>query len=153
MKNIINQKFINPDMANIIISIVTNKIIISAAVACLVSQLIKFFAVWIKDKKINYRKLWEVGGMPSAHAAVVAALTTAVYLEQGSSALFGITFIISIIFLRDALGLRMTVQRQTSILKRMSKEAVQLRELEGHQLLEVLAGIIIGIIITLMVFL
>lgn len=139
-------------MGNLILSIITNKIIISAALSCFVSQLIKLVVSWIRQKKFDLTKLWAVGGMPSAHAAVVAALTIAVYLEQGASALFGITFIISIIFLRDALGLRMTVQRQTMILKKMSNEALKLRELEGHQFLEVLIGIVIGIILTIMVY-
>ena len=90
--------------------------------------------------------------MPSAHAAVVSAITSAVYIEQGASALFAITLIISIIFLRDALGLRMIVKKQSKILKKITPKASGLSESEGHKIPEVIIGIALGIIITLLIY-
>ncbi len=139
-------------MTHFIISLVTNKIIISAALVCFVSQLIKFFTAIFRDKKLRFYKFVEAGGMPSAHAAVVSAITTAVYLEQGVSALFAVTLIISVIFLRDAVGIRMTVQNQSRILKKITPEALKLRESEGHKFMELIAGVVLGIIITLLVY-
>lgn len=139
-------------MANFLILLITNKIIISAALGCLVSQTIKFLTAVFRQKKLDFHKLIEVGGMPSAHAAVVAAITSSVYLEQGVSALFAVTLIIAIIFLRDAIGIRMTVQNQSKILKKMTPEAIKLGDLEGHKLMEIIAGVALGIIITLLVY-
>lgn len=139
-------------MTNLLISLVANKIIISAAIACLVSQLVKFITAMFRNKKLDFYKLVETGGMPSAHAAVVSAITSAVYIEQGASALFAITLIISIIFLRDAIGLRMTVKKQSKILKKITPKASGLSESEGHKIPEVIMGIALGIIITLLIY-
>lgn len=139
-------------MANFLISLVTNKIIITAAASCFISQLAKFIIAIFKNKRLNFYKFLETGGMPSAHAAVVSAITSAVYIEQGASALFAITLVVAIIFLRDALGLRMAVGRQSKILKKMTPEASKLGESEGHNIKEVIIGVALGIIITLLVY-
>lgn len=132
------------------LDLLTNKIFLSVAVACFASQAIKFLYALARERRMDFYKLWESGGMPSAHSAVVSALAFSVYLEQGVSALFVVTLIISIIFVRDALGLRATVEKQASILKKISKEALSLRDFKGHKFLEVATGVILGIFVALL---
>ena len=41
-------------MVNILISLVANKIIISAVIACLFSQLVKFITAMFRNKKLDF---------------------------------------------------------------------------------------------------
>ena len=93
--------------------------------------------------------------MPSAHAASVSALTTAVGLQEGfRSTLFGVTLFFSLIVMYDAAGLRRAAGRQAVVLNRLidehfkhpEEDAQKLMELLGHTPLEVLVGSLIGIL-------
>ena len=102
----------------------------------------------------NLRRFVGTGGMPSSHAAGVAALTTAVGLRAGfSSLLFGVTLYFSLIVMYDAAGLRQAAGRQAAILNRLIDEHFEhperkthrLMELLGHTPLEVLVGAALGV--------
>ncbi len=91
--------------------------------------------------------------MPSSHAASVAALSTAVGMEEGfRSTMFGVTLFFSLIVMYDAAGLRRAAGRQAEVLNRLIEEhfehpergAQKLMELLGHTPLEVLAGALLG---------
>ena len=108
---------------------------------------------YLQTKRWNLRRFVETGGMPSSHAASVAALTTAVGLEEGfRSALFSATLFFSLIVMYDAAGLRRAAGRQAAVLNRLIEEhfkhpekgTQKLMELLGHTPLEVLVGALIG---------
>ena len=91
--------------------------------------------------------------MPSSHAASVAALSTAVGMEEGfRSTLFGATLFFSLIVMYDAAGLRRAAGRHAEVLNRLIDEhfehpeqgAQKLMELLGHTPLEVLVGALLG---------
>lgn len=113
----------------------------------------KGFAAYLKTRRWNLRRFVETGGMPSSHAASVAALTTAVGLEEGfRSALFSATLFFSLIVMYDAAGLRRAAGRQAVVLNRLIDEhfkhpeegTQKLMELLGHTPLEVLVGALLG---------
>jgi acid phosphatase family membrane protein YuiD len=111
--------------------------LIAGAVSVLV-QLYKFFSHWAVTGRPHLARLFQTGGMPSSHAAAVAALTTAVGLQEGtSSTLFGVTLFLSLIVMYDAAGLRRAAGRQATILNRLL-EGHQDRELRDRRLLELL---------------
>ncbi len=92
--------------------------------------------------------------MPSSHSASVAALSTAVGLQEGfTSALFGVTLYFSLIVMYDAAGLRRAAGRQAMVLNRLIErhfehpegDAQKLMELLGHTPLEVLVGASLGV--------
>jgi len=100
------------------------------------------------------RRFVETGGMPSSHAAAVAALSTAVGLENGfRSLLFGVTLYFSLVVMYDAAGLRRAAGRQAAILNRLidehfrfpDRQTNKLMELLGHTPLEVLVGALLGV--------
>ena len=102
----------------------------------------------------NLRRFVETGGMPSSHAASVAALSTSVGIQQGfGSVLFGVTMYFSLVVMYDAAGLRRAAGRQAAILNRLIDEHFRhaeegthrLMELLGHTPLEVLIGAILGV--------
>ena len=60
----------------------------------------------------NLRRFVETGGMPSSHAASVAALSTEVAFHEGvRSILFGVTLYFSLVVMYDAAGLRRAAGR------------------------------------------
>lgn len=118
-------------------------------------QISKVLTFLVREKRINFRRFVETGGMPSSHAASVSALTTAVGLREGvGSVLFGIVLFFSLIVMYDAAGLRRAAGRQASLLNRILHEHIRLpgppyerlRELLGHTPIEVLVGAIIGVL-------
>lgn len=110
----------------------------------------KFIYRSSSQKRYTWRNFSDDGGMPSAHAALVSALTTLVYVEQGvKSPLFAVAFIFSLIIIRDAFGLRQTVGNQSKALNQIQKELKlsykELNEQQGHRFIEVLVGILFGV--------
>ena len=91
--------------------------------------------------------------MPSSHAASVAALSTAVGLQEGfRSTMFGVTLFFSLIVMYDAAGLRRAAGRQAAVLNRLIEEHFEdhtgtqrLMELLGHTPLEVFMGALLGV--------
>jgi hypothetical protein len=113
----------------------------------------KGFRGFFSTGRWNLRRFVETGGMPSAHAAAVSALTTSVGLMQGfGSVLFGVTLYFSLIVMYDAAGLRRAAGRHAEILNRLIDEHFQhaeadthrLMELLGHTPFEVLIGAVLG---------
>ncbi len=121
-------------------------------------QLYKFVYHWVRERSPNFEWLVATGGMPSAHAASVMALSTLVGLRHGfDSALFGVTLYFSLIVMYDAAGLRRAAGKQAAVINRMLKEFsefhrvpdTQLRELLGHSPTEVLVGALLGVLVAI----
>jgi acid phosphatase family membrane protein YuiD len=122
------------------------------------AQLTKFLVTLLRDGTVNFKRLVELGGLPSAHSASVAALSTGVALEQGvQSPLFGVTAFYSLMTMYDAAGIRRSAGRQAEVLNRIVDDLKitrrvpeeRLLELLGHTPFEVLAGAAFGILIGL----
>lgn len=133
-----------------------SKVLIISVCAWAAAQLIKVFAVLIKEKRLDLRYFVTSGGMPSSHSSTVCALATAVALIQGfDSVSFGITTILAIVVMYDAAGVRRAVSRQSIILNRIVREIMvkrprdevqhDLRELIGHTPFQVIIGALLGI--------
>ncbi|MEZ5065146.1 MAG: divergent PAP2 family protein [bacterium] len=122
------------------------------------AQLTKFLVTLGRDGTVNFKRLVELGGMPSAHSASVAALSTGVALEQGlASPLFGVTAFYSLMTMYDAAGIRRSAGKQAEVLNQIVDELrfsrrvreERLLELLGHTPFEVLAGAALGIVFAL----
>lgn len=123
------------------------------------AQLTKFFVTLGRDGSVNFKRLVELGGMPSAHSASVAALSTGVALEQGvGSPLFGVTAFFSLMTMYDAAGIRRSAGLQAEVLNRIVDDLQvtgrvreeRLLELLGHTPFEVLAGAALGILFAML---
>lgn len=135
------------------------QILITSLAAGLIAQLSKLF---IKSNKIkfNWRSLSSYAGMPSSHAAFVAALATIIGLAQGfASPLFAVCFIFGLLVIRDALGARRYLGQHGEIInvlvkdlkedKMLDQAYPQLLEKIGHTPAQIMAGLLIGIFIGL----
>jgi acid phosphatase family membrane protein YuiD len=125
----------------------------------LVVQGFKGFSVFFTTRRWNLRRFVETGGMPSSHSAAVAALSTAVGLQEGfTTALFAVTLYFSLIVMYDAAGLRRAAGRQAAVLNRLIEshfrdahdDTNRLMELLGHTPFEVLIGAFIGVLSALL---
>lgn len=132
--------------------------LVLALVASAAAQLTKFLVALGKDGTVNFRRLVDMGGMPSAHSASVAALSTGVALEVGvSSPLFGVTAFYSLMTMYDAAGIRRSAGKQAEVLNRIVDEMrisgrvreERLRELLGHTPVEVFVGALFGVVFAL----
>ena len=122
-------------------------------------QSYKGFSGYFETGRWNLRRFVETGGMPSSHSASVAALSTAVGLQEGyGSALFAVTLYFSLIVMYDAAGLRRAAGKQAAVLNRLIERHFQhpqddtqrLMELLGHTPFEVLVGGLLGVLSALL---
>lgn len=118
--------------------------------AAIVSQCIKVFIEFIRYKKISVNRFIDgMGGMPSTHSALVASISTIIYLDFGISPLFAVTLIFSLIVIYDSMGIRYESGKQAEIINDMAGS--NLEEKIGHKPIEVFAGILLGILFALIV--
>ncbi|MBQ9264648.1 MAG: divergent PAP2 family protein [Clostridia bacterium] len=130
-----------------------------ACLSWVVAQSIKvLLTLWI-EKKLDWRRCFGMGGMPSAHSAFVFSLMVMVGLREGTgSAVFALAFALAAVVIYDAMGVRAETGRQGQVLNRLLREVLvegqpitekQLKELVGHTPLEVAGGILVGALMVL----
>ena len=135
-------------------------IIICAGSAWFVAQFLKVFTGVFKIKKFSVAELlFGTGGMPSSHSASVCALVSACAIKDGfTSSSFAISLVLALIVMRDAMGMRRQVGEHAKALNRLFKNLSDslndpeltekaLEELAGHTPLQVLAGMVIGLLL------
>lgn len=139
-----------------------NNILWSAVLSWTLAQVIKFLVQLLGHRRIDFRMLVAPGGMPSGHSATMMALTTSVGLDCGfGSAAFAIAFVMSMIVMYDATGIRRSAGKQAAVLNRVVDRLVQsgheksqlsneeLKEILGHTPVQVIVGAAMGIAIAL----
>ena len=136
-----------------------NKPLCCSACAWFLAQLIKALLYWAIEKKFDGRRIWGSGGMPSSHSAFVLAMTVALGLENGfNHPAFTVSFALMAIVIYDAMGVRAETGKQGAVLNEILRQVLvegqpitedTLKELVGHTPLEVLGGLCVGLIITL----
>ena len=138
--------------------IATNRLLIGVLLTIITAQIIKAITNSIKGKKFSFDVLfYGIGGMPSSHAAVVTCLTVSILLLEGMSYLFVASVVFSLIIIRDAVGVRWATGEQAKVINELEKKIwksekskiIQLKESIGHTPAEVMAGITLGLIISL----
>lgn len=120
-------------------------------------QSFKVIVELVKDKKINIKRMWGSGGMPSSHSAFVCSLATTVAIRDGiNSSSFAISAILALVVMYDAAGVRRAAGKQARVLNQIIESdgkniniQEKLIELLGHTPMEVYTGAIIGIILGL----
>jgi len=126
-----------------------------------IAQTIKVALGVIREKRFNFRWFVGTGGMPSAHAASVASLSTSIGITYGfDSALFAVTLAFTLIVMFDAQSLRYSSGRQAEILNKMLDDIYwkhklddeKLKEFLGHTPIQVFVGAGLGIVVSLLLY-
>ena len=140
-------------------SLLENHLLWVSLMACFIAQGLKLVIEFIREGKFNARLLFTPGAMLSAHSALVASLATGVGIKEvWESTDFAIALLFAIIVMFDAAGVRQAAGKQARLLNQIVDELFQehkefnqekLKELLGHTPLQVIVGVILGVIIAL----
>lgn len=153
-------------------SLLTNFPLWAALAAIFFAQFIKVPIQFIVSRRLDWSLLTSTGGMPSSHSAAVTALTTGIGLQQGlDSPIFAVSTVFAIIVMFDATGVRRHAGEQATVLNQLandfhkfmeeakhwpekgeSEKRKELKELLGHQPIEVFFGGLSGILLTLFLY-
>ena len=137
-----------------------NQILVSAVIGLVVAQFLKTLIDFLLNKSFNAERLVGSGGMPSSHSATVCGMTTAAMLRYGVGSFeFAVSFVVSMVVMYDAIGVRRETGKQAKLLNsilmenplKLNAEVLQekLKEYVGHTPLQVMAGAILGILLAL----
>ncbi|ENH95573.1 hypothetical protein J416_15412 [Gracilibacillus halophilus YIM-C55.5] len=144
----------------------------SALLAIIFAQAVKIPIHFIATKEWKPGLFLSTGGMPSSHSAAVTAVTTGIGMEHGlSSGVFAISCVFSIIIMFDATGVRRQTGEHAILLNTLVKDfnyfiseakgwskkgeyekQKELKELLGHQPIEVFFGAITGLLLAFLIY-
>ena len=145
---------------NIVMGIITNPVIVSAAAGWFTAQAVKMLLELIQGG-FSVERLAGGGGMPSTHSSTVCALAVSAGIMEGfNSTSFAVALFLAIIVMYDARGVRYVTGREARILNRIRERDLKegrepageaLDEHMGHTLPEILVGVVIGIAVGIVV--
>ncbi len=138
------------------------QILLLPILAGFIAQVIKFI-IKSNKQKFNFKNILAYSGMPSGHSALIISLATIAGLSEGfQSPVFAVSAILSIIVIRDALGIRRYLGQHGKILNILVKDLKndnvldqkypRLLEKIGHTPAQVLVGSLIGFFVSLIGF-
>ena len=132
-----------------------NKVLIAVMLGWLIAQALKIPTEYLRSRRWMWAMFFAPGGMPSSHSALMVAWTLATGLYQGfDTPVFAIAVGITMIVVHDAAGVRrqagMHAERINLLFEELLKghmwDENELKEVIGHTPLEVIGGIILGLI-------
>ena len=137
--------------------LVTNPFLITSTSSWFIAQVMKVIINFCVTKKLDWERLVGDGGMPSGHSATVSSLAVFAALRCGCSSFeFAVCAILAIIVCHDATGVRQEAGKQAIVINDMVAQFeklfkqdivdIDLKELVGHTPLQVLAGIMVGVV-------
>lgn len=139
----------------------SNDLINISVIAWVSAQLIKAVVDTVKHKQFDRHRLAGAGGMPSSHSAVTCAvLLTSYYLYGFNSSTFALAFVVALIVMYDATGVRWAAGLHARAINQLveylnnsedqeNKNALaelipRLNESLGHRVIEVICGALLG---------
>ncbi len=138
-------------------ALVTNPFLVAGVGSWFVAQVVKTVIHAIINKKFTWERMVGDGGMPSGHSATVTSVATMSLLVYGPGSFqFALAAILAIVVCHDAMGVRRETGKQAVLLNEIVKSfedifksgelpEVKLKEFVGHTPIQVIAGILIGI--------
>lgn len=149
-------------------SLLTNFPLWTSLLTIFLAQLLKVPWNYITNKKWDWNWLINSGGMPSGHTSAATSLATSIGLTEGwGNPSFAIATIFSIVVMYDATGVRRHAGMHAQVINQMREDFINLlvqlrhlnnpnqqiaqplKEILGHQPIEVLTGLWFGIAIAL----
>lgn len=148
-----------------------NKVLFASALGWFCAQVAKFVLTIVFTKRWNVERLWGAGGMPSAHSSMVSALTISIARFYGvNTPIFALAVMFAFVTMYDASGVRREAGEHAKILNKYINQIeiekadkngdgvpeekvneIDLKEYIGHTPLEVLGGVLLGILVGIIV--
>tara|TARA_A100001388_G_C28640872_1_gene437008 strand:- start:259 stop:738 length:480 start_codon:yes stop_codon:yes gene_type:complete len=132
-----------------------NTVLFWSLLSCLIAQFFKIIFNFLSTGKIRLGIMFETGGMPSSHSALITGASSGIGYELGfDNPIFALAVAVSLIVMYDASGVRKSAGNQASVINKLSKKLdskseINLKETLGHTKFEVIVGSILGPLITL----
>ena len=132
-----------------------NSVLLWSLLSCLFAQFFKIIFNFFSTGKIRFQIMFETGGMPSSHSALITGASSGIGLQLGfDSPIFALAIAISLIVMYDASGVRKSAGIQAAEINKLSRKLdprseVNLKETLGHTKFEVIVGSLLGPLITL----
>ena len=132
-----------------------NSVLFWSLLSCLLAQFFKIIFNFFVTGKIRFRIMFETGGMPSSHSALITGATSGMGYELGfDSPIFALAVAVALIVMYDASGVRKSAGIQAAEINKLSKKLepqsdLMLKETLGHTKIEVMVGSFLGPLITL----
>ncbi len=133
-----------------------NPMLISGLAALWFAQFIKIPIWFLVTGSWDWHLLFNPGGMPSSHAALVCATTLSIGMYEGfNTGTFAIAFAISSVVLYDAAGVRRQAGYHAQKINMLIDELLSghpvsqetLKEVIGHTPRQVIVGAVMGLMI------
>jgi acid phosphatase family membrane protein YuiD len=133
-----------------------NPVLLAALVAWAIAQTLKVLIEFILLKRWNWALLFQAGGMPSSHSAMVSATALSTGFVVGfDSPIFAVATVLATIVIYDATGVRREAGRQAVLINSMIEELSKgkfppqdkLKEVLGHTPGEAVWGTLLGLTI------
>lgn len=139
--------------------LLSNHYIWCAVTAWILAQALKIPTYWLVEKKLDWKRFFGSGGMPSSHTASVISLTIMVGAINGfNSAVFAISIAFSVVVMYDATGVRREAGKHGAFINEILHKVLidgkpisddEFKELVGHTPFEVAGGVIVGLLVAL----
>ena len=140
----------------------SNQVLVSACLGWFVAQVLKTIIDMWATGSFKVERMYGNGGMPSSHSATVCAMVTSTLFAYGVGSFeFAVTFILALVVMIDAMGVRRETGKQAKLLNMMMEQdfwnfddpAVfekRLKEFVGHTPFQVAMGCILGILVAVL---
>lgn len=145
--------------------LVSNPLINTGVISWALAQILKTIIHMITHHEFKKERLAGAGGMPSSHSALVCSVLLMSYLVYGfSSPIFAMAFILAIIVMYDATGVRWAAGLHAKAIndivdylgdeskhkeKLLNDMIPELNESLGHRVIEVICGALLGFSVSL----
>ena len=132
-----------------------NSVLFWSLLSCLIAQFLKIVFNFFSTGEIRFGIMFETGGMPSSHSALITGATSGIGYELGfDSSIFALSVAVALIVMYDASGVRKAAGIQAAEINKLSKKIdlqseLFLKETLGHTKIEVMVGSFLGPLITL----
>ncbi|MEI8011392.1 MAG: divergent PAP2 family protein [Candidatus Omnitrophota bacterium] len=149
------------DLPSAFVQIMQNKIFIITISVWIIGQGIKIAINIMRGKRFSFRWFIGTGGMPSSHAAGVAALATSCGIEYGfNSGMFALAAVFAMVTMFDAQGVRRQSGEQAEVLNKVIDdmywhkhvEVSRIKEFVGHTPIQVFVGSILGVTLAVLFY-
>lgn len=140
-----------------------NRMLIAAVTGWASAQIIKTILNCIITRTFDPERLIGSGGMPSSHSALVSALAVSAFKYVGpGSPVFAVCFVLAVVVMYDAMGVRRETGKQAELLNQMTEifsvnyaefdtPEKALKVLVGHTPLQVAFGCLLGIVVGVLI--
>ena len=99
-----------------------NSVLFWSLLSCLIAQFFKIIFNFFSTGKIRFGIMFETGGMPSSHSALITGTTSGIGFQLGfDNPIFALAIALSLIVMYDASGVRKSSGIQAAEINKLAK--------------------------------